>query len=74
MSHEIHLHFRTPPEQARLDFEYHLAMVQRFTRILGAEDALLGESVWYLCGDTKKDSYRYLYSAAMVQQRRHWPY
>ncbi|PVY81807.1 immunity protein 52 of polymorphic toxin system [Cupriavidus alkaliphilus] len=59
MSHEIHLQFRTPPERGRLDFEDHLAMVQRFTQILGAEDALLGESAWYLCGDTKDDSYRY---------------
>lgn len=58
MSHELHLHFRTSSDR-RLGIEDHLAMVQRFTRILGAEDVLLGDSAWYLCGDTEDDSYRY---------------
>lgn len=58
MSHELHLQFRASADSP-LDLEDHLAMVRRFTHILGAEDALLGESAWYLCGDTKGDSYRY---------------
>lgn len=58
MSHELYLHFRTSTDR-RLDIADHLAMVRRLIQILGAEDALLGESAWYLSGDTKDDSYRY---------------
>ncbi|SOZ36071.1 Imm52 family immunity protein [Cupriavidus neocaledonicus] len=57
MSHELDLQFRTPPDR-RLDIEDHLSMIRRLIEILGAEDALLGESAWYLSGDTKDDSYR----------------
>ncbi|SPK71039.1 conserved protein of unknown function [Cupriavidus taiwanensis] len=58
MSHELELQFRTFPGQ-RLHLVDHLVMVRRLIQKLGAEDALLGESAWYLSGETKDDSYRY---------------
>ena len=59
MSHELKLRFRVSPDP-RLTLKDHLSLVQKLTRFLGTQDALLDESAWLLAGNTKDDSYRYL--------------
>ncbi|WP_373378550.1 Imm52 family immunity protein [Cupriavidus nantongensis] len=59
MSHELKLRFRLSSDP-RLTLRDHLFLVQKLTRFLGTQDALLDESAWLLAADTKEDSYRYL--------------
>ncbi|SOZ14242.1 conserved hypothetical protein [Cupriavidus taiwanensis] len=59
MSHELKLRFRLSPDP-RLTLKDHLSLVQKLTRFLGTQDALLDESAWLLAGNTKDDSYRYV--------------
>lgn len=59
MSHELRLRFR-PSADSPVTLKDHLFLIQRLTRFVGTQDALLDESAWLLAGDTKEDSYRYL--------------